>query len=108
MRANAAGARHVWTGRGLGLFLLVAALLGCAPGEPRSEPARSGSPPTAQPPRTLRIAVRAEPASLATRPFVQQGVALTVPRRAFNAELAVIDADGQPRPFLADALPRLN
>ncbi len=54
------------------------------------------------------MAVRIEPNSLAARPLVPQAIASYLSRRMFNADLALIDGTGTPRPYLVDALPELN
>src|SRR4051812_15503213 len=63
---------------------------------------------TAAPPqRTVVLAVRTEPPSLADRPFVSSTPVLdTVP--LFNAELDRKDERGQSFPFLAEALPKVG
>ena len=40
--------------------------------------------------------------------MVQAGVALYLTKRMFNAELALLDPDANPHPYLAEALPQLN
>jgi peptide/nickel transport system substrate-binding protein len=88
---------------------LMATLMACSPassvGQPGPSPAQSNP---AQPQRTLQTAVRLEPASVATRAFVQAGVALYLSKRMFNAELSLLDPNANPHPYLAEALPQLN
>ncbi len=87
-------------------------LAACAP-TPASrspEPPRTSSGAAlapAQPGRTLVTAVRAEPVTLASR-AESRGVTTTTTRRLFNATLAVLDQRGQPQPYLAAELPRLQ
>src|SRR5439155_17146163 len=64
--------------------------------------------PPAAPSRTLRIAMRVEPASLARNPPHEGQTTLDTTRRLFNAELALVDDAGAIRPFLAAELPTLN
>lgn len=83
---------------------------GCAPA-PRAatQPeAVRDEPAQRDPARTLVIAVRVEPASVAGRALREQSVALYTPKRLFNADLAIFDARGLPQPYLAEALPQLN
>jgi peptide/nickel transport system substrate-binding protein len=94
--------------------LLVVALfaLSCAPAAtPRGGQAPSGTEPGSAPAasnRTLVIAIRAEPATLASKPLQQAGVTLSTTRRLFNATLVIFDQRGQALPYLADTLPQLE
>ena len=94
------------------LILGALALAACAPSAPTSTPAAppaSGVAPAAPAPsRTLRIAVRVEPSSLARNPPREAQTTLDTLRRLFNAELAIIDDTGAARPYLAAELPQLN
>jgi peptide/nickel transport system substrate-binding protein len=54
------------------------------------------------------MAMRNEPASLAAKPLQNPGGAFYTVRRLFNAELAILDDRGLPRPHLSEALPRLH
>jgi len=93
----------------IALLPLVATLLACAPSSPAGQAGQStGQSSPAQPQRTLQAAVRVEPATLGTRAFVQAGVALYLSKRMFNAELAILDPDANPRAYLAESLPQLN
>jgi peptide/nickel transport system substrate-binding protein len=87
------------------LLFLVAA--GCAPA---SIPSAGQAPPagSTQPARTLVATIRVEPETLASRLGQGGGATLTMTRRMFNANVALIDDRGQPRPYLASALPQLN
>src|SRR5204863_2626903 len=58
--------------------------------------------------KTLVIAQRGEPPTLAARPLVTQGSGLLIPDRFFNATLDVWDMNQVPHPQLAEALPELN
>lgn len=89
-----------------GLIFGVVVLAACAPAAaPRTADPKPQAPAEA---RTLVIAVRVEPASVAGRAFREQSVALYTPKRLFNADLAILDERGLPRPYLAEALPQLN
>ena len=83
-------------------FGLIAA---CAPAP--SGPARTtGSaqaPPTAAatPARTLEIGIQVEPSGVASRALVERGVALHSTKRAFNADLVLLDDRESPHPYLA-------
>jgi peptide/nickel transport system substrate-binding protein len=81
----------------------------CAPGgsRPSASPG-GGQTPVARPVRTLDVAIQVEPGSLASRALVERGVALHTTKRAFNADLALLDDRGLPQPYLAEALPQLN
>jgi peptide/nickel transport system substrate-binding protein len=95
-----------------GLVVLLAfGLLACGPSSPPGQPSDSDSavrPSEIQ--RTLVIAGGRPPESLAGKALREVGGA-GVPRaslRAFNAGLALQDAQNLPRPYLAEALPELN
>ena len=60
------------------------------------------------PSRMLVAAVRVEPLTLASRSLREQGVAVYLSSRMFNAELANLDAEGNPRPYLLEAFPKLD
>ncbi len=100
--------RHQLTGL---LALAVVALSACAPARTVA-PAQTGAgsaPASAEPGRTLVAAVRVEPDSVAARPPRGGGLAaLNFSRRLLNAELTLPDERGEPRPYLAEELPRLN
>ncbi|MBM2810583.1 MAG: hypothetical protein HW416_1342 [Chloroflexi bacterium] len=66
------------------------------------------SPVQTAPARTLVIAARNEPISLASRSPREGQVNPLIPKAMFNAELALLDDRGEARPYLAEALPRLN
>jgi len=85
--------------------ILVAACAPASPGATSPGDAISAQPPAA---RTLRVAVRVEPVSLARNPPREGQTTLDTTRRMFNAELALIDDTGAVRPFLAEELPQLG
>jgi peptide/nickel transport system substrate-binding protein len=58
--------------------------------------------------RPLVVFIRVEPATLATRAFVQKSAGLFFPWRLVNALPAVTDAHGLPQPELLSTLPVLN
>ncbi len=92
-------------------FLFIALLAAsCAPSAPARGTTASGeqAPPAAVPNRTLTIAARNEPSSLAGKPLLQANVGLYTAKNLFNASLAVQDDRGLPVPRLAEAIPRLN
>jgi peptide/nickel transport system substrate-binding protein len=69
----------------------------------------SGAAPNASAPqKTLVIAQRGEPPTLAARSLVTQGSGLLIPDRFFNATLDVWDMNQVSHPQLAEALPELN
>ncbi len=91
------------------LFVSLALLVfGCAPG---AAPGRSGSGQGASqtaPQKTLVIANRGEPPTLASRALVTQGSALGIPGRFFNATLDVDDVHENTHPQLAETLPQFG
>lgn len=95
---------------------LVTALVGLsalltACGQPAS-PGGSGTaqPQSSQPSRTLSAVVRTEPNSVAARAIGQigGGVATYLTKRMFNADLALLNHEAVPTPYLVEALPQLN
>jgi peptide/nickel transport system substrate-binding protein len=63
----------------------------------------------ALPGRTLVAAVRGEPDGLAPRVIGQNlSISSYLARRMFNADLALLDDQEEPHPYLAEALPQLN
>jgi peptide/nickel transport system substrate-binding protein len=89
---------------------LVALCLGTACAPP---PSPGGSPSSAtggsaQPARTLIAAVASEPRGLSGRTIAQGGASQQFPKRLFNADLALLDDQSTPMPYLAEALPQLN
>jgi peptide/nickel transport system substrate-binding protein len=92
----------------LSLSALIAILVGCAPASAPSPTGSTGAPAAAAPQKTLVIAQRGEPPTLAARSLVTQGSGLLIPDRFFNATLDVWDRFQVPHPQLAEALPELN
>src|SRR5437667_5951079 len=69
----------------------------------------SSQPEPPRPAGVLVTALRVEPQTIAARGLGQNtGVALYLPKRMFNGDLAVLDDQGTGQPYLADALPQLN
>ncbi|MEA2641935.1 MAG: peptide/nickel transport system substrate-binding protein [Chloroflexota bacterium] len=88
-----------------------AACAPAAPGATRATGGEAGSSPqqAAQPSRTLVIATKVEPTTLAPRALVTTGSSPTAPAMGmFSAWLASVDGHGVSRPQLAEKLPQLN
>ncbi len=99
----------MWVRRFLGLGAGLVVLVGCAgpPTPAARDIARVGTAPEPAPShRTMNMIVRYEVADLAPKIPGQQTPVAT--ERLFNAALAFIDGDEVARPYLAEALPRLN
>jgi peptide/nickel transport system substrate-binding protein len=94
------------------LFPLVLAWLtaACTPATPSGGAGGSGPQAApARPARPLVTALRVEPKTIAARGLGQNtGVALYLPKRMFNGDLAVLDGQGNPQPYLAEVLPQLG
>src|SRR5262245_10010937 len=71
-----------------------------APGDGGAAPARERQSPA--------IVTRVEPGFLARKSLRQTGLTLGSTIRAFNAGLAISDANDRPQPYLAETLPQLN
>ncbi|HEY3117530.1 MAG TPA: ABC transporter substrate-binding protein, partial [Chloroflexota bacterium] len=72
-----------------------------------SQPPAPGGP--AQPARILVAAVKAEPKTVSPRALGQNaGVSLILSKRIFNSDLAILDNQSNPQPYLAEALPQLG
>lgn len=103
--------RRLWAG--VAAAVVVGMVVGCA--GPVGAPATSGAagaPQAVAPPpresRTLNVAIRVEPSTIATRPLQQAGVGLYMPERMFNAQIAYLDGKGATQPFLVEAIPVLG
>src|SRR5438552_1268561 len=83
-------------------------VMGCAPATAPGQPGSSTAPKASAPQKTLVIAQRGEPPTLAARSLVTQGSGLLIPDRFFNATLDVWDMNQESHPQLAEALPELN
>jgi peptide/nickel transport system substrate-binding protein len=86
------------------------ALLACAPtgGAPRQGSSTDARPEATAPQKTLVVAMRGEPPSVASKPLVPFSMALYPPLFLFNASLDYRDEREVPHPYLAEALPQLN
>jgi len=73
---------------------------------PQGSAPSGGADLVARQSKTLRMATRDEVADLA--PKIPGSSGPNVTKRLFNAFLSLIDSSGTPRPYLAQALPRLN
>ena len=82
--------------------------IGCAPGTAPGQGGTGAAPGTAAAQKTLVIANRGEPPTLATRALVTQGSSLGIPTRFFNAGLDMLDVRENSYPQLAEALPQLG
>ena len=91
--------------------MLMIAVAACAAptASPSRQPASNDGLPSATPPsRTVVMAIRVEPDSLAAKGPRQVGVSLHATKRLFNAELDIEDQRGEPVPYLATQVPQLN
>jgi peptide/nickel transport system substrate-binding protein len=78
----------------------------CSPGQ-RGDIEPAASAPAAS--QTMVIVIRAEPLTVAGKVIASGiGTAQATSQRLFNATLGILDADGAPRPYLADPLPQLD
>ena len=83
-------------------------LCACAGSVPRTT-SDTAAPSQITQARTLRIAVRVEPTTIASKsPGLGSGVTLGTVKRIFDADLTLKDSTGVPVPYLAEALPVLN
>jgi peptide/nickel transport system substrate-binding protein len=71
-------------------------------------PPRNESSAAAAPARTLIMVTRAEPTTLGGTLLANTGLGQGVARRLANAALTLLDGDANPRPYLAESLPRLG
>lgn len=91
----------------LGLIALLV-LSACAPAGMQGDAGRGQGAGVERPSRTLVMAVRYEPASLASKPLRESGSGVSSTTRLFNAELDIEDGRAGVRPYLTEALPQLN
>lgn len=96
---------NVTTLLSLSIALLV---VGCAPATAPAQMGSGTAPSASALQKTLVIAQRGEPPTLAARSLVTQGSGLLIPDRFFNATLDVWDMNQVSHPQLAEALPELN
>jgi peptide/nickel transport system substrate-binding protein len=94
--------------RSVCLVGLLALVVGCSPGQaPQEErPGASGAPAASATQRTLNMSLRTEVTGL--MPKIPGSTNPSLTTRLFNAAIAVTDGTGTPRPYLVEALPRLN
>ncbi len=91
------------------MVVMALAIAGCTPaGAPSGSQPRGGGQAGGAPQRTMVLAVRAEPPSLASKPLVPVSGALAPPVSLFNATLDTIPHTGIPEATLAEALPQPN
>jgi peptide/nickel transport system substrate-binding protein len=92
------------------LLLTALVFAACAPAGPASPSGRGtgDASPSGASQRTLVVAVRGEPPSLASKPVIAFSGSLDNPRELFNANLDFRDEREATRPVLAEALPQLN
>jgi peptide/nickel transport system substrate-binding protein len=86
--------------------LVLAACAPAAPGGTGGPAGQADQPRTGAGPRTLTMVVRYEVNDLAPKIPGQSSPTLT--RRMFNAAIALVDGEGNVRPYLAEQLPTLN
>jgi peptide/nickel transport system substrate-binding protein len=90
---------------------LALALFACAPAAVPNPPSTGGTdqrPAASAPQRTLVIAYRQELPSVAAKPLVSFSAALNPALFLFNAAIDYADEQGNPHPYLVEALPQLN
>ena len=87
---------------------ICSACVPAAPSPARSDPAATRPLAATVPTRTLVMAIRVEPLYLSSKALLSAGLLLTTMLRLFNAGLALRDDRGEPRPYLAEALPEIN
>src|SRR5690349_8234708 len=97
-----------WNTR-LVFLTLTTLLVACTSAAPTARPPSGEANTTAQPTarqRTVAVALRLEPKSIALRPPYEE-VANVDHRRIFNADIANVDDHTVPQPYLVEALPTL-
>lgn len=93
----------------LPLVLAVVGGVACAPAASRSdERAAPGAQPQPRAGRAMTAVLKVEPESLAAKPLRATGTSVAHAVRLFNATLVLDDAQENPRPYLAEALPALH
>jgi peptide/nickel transport system substrate-binding protein len=90
-------------------FVMVACASPTPGGRPGDAPPQGGQPGApSQPSKTLRVIIRAEPASLGATILIPTGITTSFERRVFNAGLVLRHAEGTTPPYLAESVPQLN
>jgi peptide/nickel transport system substrate-binding protein len=107
MRRGGAGVPKISVATLVSLSIAVI-IIGCVPATPPAQTGSGNAPNPSAPQKTLVIAQRGEPPTLAARSLVTQGSGLLIPDRFFNATLDVWDMNQISHPQLAQALPELN
>ncbi len=87
--------------------LLAAVVTACTQAATPERPSQSPPAPSGEP-RLLQVALPVEPATLAARSLEPIAQNLYLVRRMVNAEIAILDDRGTPRPYLVENLPQLN
>lgn len=90
------------------LQLLLAGLLLAGCGAPNRSQVTDRVTEQPRAPRTLAMAIRVEPTSVAAKAIGTGGVTLGTTKRLVNADLTIKDAQGAVLPYLAEVLPQLN
>src|SRR4051794_35907025 len=93
------------------VIALAAALTAACAGPSTQRASDGGSAPSsaaAPSSRTLVMAIRVEPNTIAAKSLESSNVTLGTTRRLFNANLIVFDQAGQAQPYLAAQAPQLN
>lgn len=90
------------------LLLTTLIVAGCAPMGGAAQPGEARSPAASKPQKTLVVANRGEPVSMAAKSLVSGGTSLGIPPNFFNATLDIVDTREVRHPNLAEALPQLN
>jgi len=97
---------------GVVLAAIVAFVVGCAAGTPRTDQAgdaRIDAGRRADQSRTLVMTTRAEPDTIAAKEVMSvTGLSFDATPRIFNAGLAILDAREAPLPYLVETHPQLN
>ena len=92
----------------IAVWTVALAMMACASPGPQSRETDGGGASVQQPARTLVVAIRDEPGTIALHPFTQPGQATYLIKRTFNAQLSYLDHEAAPYPYLAEALPQLH
>ncbi len=91
----------------LAMLMAFAMLAGCAPpAAPGGRSAQPEAPAQSRPNRTLTMVIRFEVNDLAQK--IPGGGLPIVTKRIFNASPALVDGQGNARPYLLEELPQLN
>src|SRR4051794_11545553 len=89
-------------------LLFVVAFAACAQPAGTGQRESGGAASGERPSRTLVMAVRYEPESLASVPLRDTGSGVSSTTRLFNAHLDMENGNNQSVPYLAEALPKLG